>query len=343
MGEDSIPLARAMGFGALPDLIEERAGERALHAVFEAVGVPIALRNAPKTPMPLFAMMGLFARGARALDDRTFGLEVGRRMTHRAYGLWIEHCVGAPTLGEALHRAVTTNWAQQNGARLEFVADDERRIFRYASPRLDVDKTHHSDHLIPAMLTFFRLYLGPDWRPDWIEVDYARDCRAAQIEGRLQIPVLFGRPGVGVGLGRRNLMQKRPSLGSGRQPRVVTLRDGVADVVLTDAPEPARSLSAVVTLRLLDGQADIDGAARMAGVSVQSLQRSLRQKGYTYREILDLARRDRATGLLMESDASVLEIALSLGYEDHANFTRAFIRWTGCTPTDFRRAGRRAM
>jgi AraC-like DNA-binding protein len=66
----------------------------------------------------------------------------------------------------------------------------------------------------------------------------------------------------------------------------------------------------------------------------------LRQNGYTYREILNFARRDREAGLLQETDAPVLEIALSLGYEDHANFTRAFIRWTGRTPTEFRRAVR---
>lgn len=74
---------------------------------------------------------------------------------------------------------------------------------------------------------------------------------------------------------------------------------------------------------------------------MQGLQRRLRQKGYTYREILELARRDRAVCLLLETPLPIVEIALSLGYEDHANFTRAFVRWEGCPPSVFRCARRR--
>lgn len=107
------------------------------------------------------------------------------------------------------------------------------------------------------------------------------------------------------------------------------------------SPDRRRALSAVVALRLLDGRSDIEGAAQAIGLSVQGLQRRLRQKGYTYREILELARRVRATSLLLETQLPIVEIALSLGYEDHANFTRAFVRWEGCSPSEFRFARRR--
>nr|WP_272211646.1 helix-turn-helix transcriptional regulator [Marinicella sp. W31]MDC2877537.1 helix-turn-helix transcriptional regulator [Marinicella sp. W31] len=109
-----------------------------------------------------------------------------------------------------------------------------------------------------------------------------------------------------------------------------------SDVVLVGAPEPARSFSAVVSLRLLEGKSDIDGAARMAGLSVQGLQRRLRSTGYTYKDILEVARRTRAVMLLTQTSVSIAEIAFSLGYDEQANFTRAFNRWLGCSPSTFR-------
>ncbi|MFG1344016.1 hypothetical protein V5F59_03910 [Xanthobacter autotrophicus DSM 431] len=79
-GSGSTELVRAKGFGTLPDLIEGQAGERILADIFAGERLPMALRDAPRTPMPLRAMMGLLARGAAALDRRTFGLDAGEDM-----------------------------------------------------------------------------------------------------------------------------------------------------------------------------------------------------------------------------------------------------------------------
>ena len=336
-GPGSIVLVRAKGFGALPEKIERQAGEQALIDMFAREHLPMALRDAPQTPIPLHSMMGLFARGAAALDHRTFGLDVGEEMTHRGYGLWIEHAAAAPTLGEGLRRAIATSWAHQSGARLELVRDGGHRILRFATPTFDVSKVQHCDHLLPPMLTFVRLYLGARWRPDWAEVEYARDPEAKQVEDRLQVDLRCERPGSGLALKASELSRRRINRITGRT-RIVTLRDVLADVILSDAPEPARALSAIVALRLLDGQSDIDGAAHLAGLGVQGLQRRLREKGFTYREIVEEARRARAIRLLIETQMSILAISLSLGYDTHGSFTRAFIRWMGCSPSEYRRS-----
>lgn len=330
---------RAAGFGGLPALVERQAGERVLVHLFEDEGVPVALRDAPATPMPLRSMMSLFERGARALGSRTFGVEVGELMTHRGYGMWVEHAVAAPTLGEAIGRLVNTSWAHLSGARLELVHGRECSALRFVSPTFEVGKVQHCDHLLPPMLTFFRLYLGDRWQPEWAEVEYARDPGTSKVESRLQVAVRPGRPGTGLVFKSDQLARKRNAAPSGRA-RTVTLRDVLADMLLHDAPEPARAISAVVALRLLDGQSDIEGAGRLVGLSVQSLQRRLRERGYTYREIVEEARCARAIRLLLETRMTVLSIALSLGYETHGSFTRAFMRWTGCTPTDYRRAAK---
>lgn len=335
-----IPLARATGFGPLPRLLESLGGERALLRTFAAAGLPVSIRNEPLRPIPHISMIELFARSGYELGARTFGLEVGLQMTYRSYGRWADYCAGAPTLGEALVRGLATSWMHATGYYPEVVRDERWVVWRFPYPPMAGDVRLHADHLFGPMLDFARLYLGPDWHPDWAQTHYARDGGTAQLEAAIGAPIRFGRDGgVGIALRREDLARPRRvdlPLPPGRfVPRSVT-----ADVVLSEAPEPARSLSAVVALRLLDGRSDIDGAARLAGISVRSLQRRLRQEDYTYRDVLDAARQARAITLLTETDLPLVEIALSLGYEDHANFTRAFRRWMGCAPSEYRRAWR---
>lgn len=334
----AVALTRAKGFGCLPALLEGQAGEHALVQVFEAEGVPLGVLDAPLTPIPLAAMIGLFARAARLTGDRTLGLEVGSSMSHRAYGRWVDYALGGATLGAGLERAGATIWTQQSGCRMTLTGTGPLRLFSYRPPTFPgLDDRAHSDHTLPPMIAFVRAYLGSDWLPDWVELNYPRDADAGRLEAALGIPVRFGCPGIGFPL--RASLLARPRRTEVRPPAdAVTLREVAADALLADAPEPARSLSAVIALRLLDGASDIEGAARLAGIGVQGLQRRLRQSGHTYREVLDRARQARAASLLVESDQPIVDIALSLGYEDHANFTRAFGRWWGCSPSDFRRA-----
>jgi len=77
--------------------------------------------------------------------------------------------------------------------------------------------------------------------------------------------------------------------------------------------------------------------AQAIGVSVRGLQRRLAQTGVGYEGLVARSRLDTALHLLEATDATVLDIALDLGYSDHAHFTRAFRRWTGMPPREFRR------
>ena len=56
----------------------------------------------------------------------------------------------------------------------------------------------------------------------------------------------------------------------------------------------------------------------------------------TYEQLLGEARLRVARELLAAPDIRIAEIALELGYRDPANFTRAFKRWTGLAPFEYR-------
>jgi AraC-like DNA-binding protein len=93
----------------------------------------------------------------------------------------------------------------------------------------------------------------------------------------------------------------------------------------------------IVARVLRDGCPDIHSVATMLGLSVRTLQRRLSEEGATYARVVERARFAVAQRMLADPACKVIEVALDLGYSDQAHFARAFVRWTGLTPGDFRR------
>ena len=88
---------------------------------------------------------------------------------------------------------------------------------------------------------------------------------------------------------------------------------------------------------LPDGSPDIQLAAQLSGTTVRTFQRRLKEQGFTYTQLLEGLRHDLAIYYLKDPNRRASEVSRELGYRDPAIFTRAFRRWTGMTPSKFRR------
>ncbi len=77
--------------------------------------------------------------------------------------------------------------------------------------------------------------------------------------------------------------------------------------------------------------------ARALGMSVRTLQRRLARSGLTFTAAVQCRRLGIAARLLAETEVKVIDIALVVGYADHAHFTRAFRKWGGVAPVVYRR------
>jgi AraC-like DNA-binding protein len=93
----------------------------------------------------------------------------------------------------------------------------------------------------------------------------------------------------------------------------------------------------IVTRLLPDGYPGVETVAEMVRVSARTLQRRLSEEGLTFAGLVARARFDVAQRMLDDPARKVVDVALDLGYSDHAHFTRAFVRWTGLSPREFRR------
>jgi AraC-like DNA-binding protein len=94
---------------------------------------------------------------------------------------------------------------------------------------------------------------------------------------------------------------------------------------------------ATIRRELAGGDPSLDQVARELGTSRRSLQRRLADENLTYAQVLDDVRSTMARAYLAQRELSIAEVGYLLGFSEQSSFTRAFRRWTGVSPAEFRR------
>jgi AraC-like DNA-binding protein len=127
----------------------------------------------------------------------------------------------------------------------------------------------------------------------------------------------------------------------GADPNLHAILRRVADRMLTELPTGTASLServrALIALELAMPGLSTAWVARRLRMSVRTLTRRLEAESTSFYSLLDEARRARAVSLMNERRLAVSEIAFRLGFAHAPSFHRAFRRWTGQTPSEYRR------
>lgn len=103
-----------------------------------------------------------------------------------------------------------------------------------------------------------------------------------------------------------------------------------------------RSLRSIIAAALGHRTVKLSLVAARLDSSSRTVQRRLAELGIRYSDLHDDVRRERAIRLVTRGHMAMADIAIALGYHDAGSFTRAFRRWTGASPSQFRRANRRA-
>ena len=93
-----------------------------------------------------------------------------------------------------------------------------------------------------------------------------------------------------------------------------------------------------VAATLADEAPSLRRIARALGVSARTLTRRLAEEGTKFSAVVDAIRAEMASSLLHQRNLGVSEVSYLLGFSEPSAFTRAFQRWTGTSPTEFRRA-----
>jgi AraC-like DNA-binding protein len=121
-------------------------------------------------------------------------------------------------------------------------------------------------------------------------------------------------------------------------PELARLSDAVAARYLAriERHNMAARVRTVLTQALQHGEPTQEEVAESLNVSARTLQRKLGGSGTTFRKILDEIRRAQALAHFSTTEMSVSEVTHLLGFSCSSSFTRAFKRWTGLSPSEWR-------
>lgn len=97
-------------------------------------------------------------------------------------------------------------------------------------------------------------------------------------------------------------------------------------------------LKSILQQCLLQRHVSQEDVAESLGISVRNLQRRLKALGTNYQSLLDEARKALALRLLQDEATPLYEVSFMVGYNEPSAFYKAFKRWAGMTPGDYRLA-----
>lgn len=329
------PVVSVAALAGVPAWVRGTFGDKVLAQANRAAMLDIEAIEDQDCFIPHATMTGFLAEIERQTGARDFGLLVAPHLSLARYGCWGAYVLGGETLGEALSRAIATIGYHSRGDRMTLsVADTPARVRYHNAARGRPGYVHVASGTLGVLLSLFRVYLPPGWRPRSVELDLPRPRDAASFEAAFACPVAFDAPSVAVRF-------DAPLLGC----RAIR-RTGPCPVTLDDLararlqPAVLASVRGVVVAhvwaQVLAGAVSIDSTALALGMSVRTLQRVLHEELTDFRALTSAIRLARARELLAETRVSITEISNLLGYSAPANFARAFRRSTGTTPQDFR-------
>ena len=93
----------------------------------------------------------------------------------------------------------------------------------------------------------------------------------------------------------------------------------------------------LIEKNLSDGHFDAEQTAKLLNMSRQTLYRKLKNDDSSYSDLVDQVKQNKAFYLLKQTQLPLTVIAYDLGFSELSAFTRAFKRWTGQTPAEYRK------
>ena len=300
----------------------------------------ISMRDieSPHGRVTIAAQAKFLEYAAEALGDSAFGLHLAEEANPREAGLLFYAISSSKYFAEGLRLLARYARIVNDGVRLKLEPAGDGLV-------LDVKYAGTSRHQarqftefgLAVVLRSFREIAGRNIRPNRVTYVHGRNTDLREFGRYYGCEVEFGSTADQVIFSKETLSTP-----------LLTHDPHLLETLRPFCEEAARERStAAGTLRVLvenevqrllpHGQARAETIAKSLAISVRTLSRRLSDEGMNFPEMVDRVRRSLARQYLKERGFTLAQIAYFLGYEGTTSFNHAFKRWTGKTPSAFRR------
>lgn len=303
-----------------------------------AAGVdPATLADAEgRLPRALEARM--WQEAARLAGDEAFGLHLAERTYADGFGALGFATRSSATLGEAYARVIRFVRVVAHGPTLSLEIDRTVARIRHVPPRSPPPPSRHAIEFLVTMLVILaRRGVDPAFAPRAIGFRHAAPARLEEHRRVLGPSLRWGAEHDELVVDRGQLERRQQQA----EPALAGVLDQHLAAQLATLPDEEPGfldrIRGALLAELDRGEPRIEAIAARLRMSPRSLQRRLQQEGSSLSAELDRLRADLALRYLGETSESIGEVAFRLGFSDATTFHRAFRRWTGQTPAEYRR------
>lgn len=268
--------------------------------------------------------------------DEAMGLHMGDIVSPSAFNVVGHLFMSCATVREALdsffkyHRIISDcdpSTLEENGEWAHITYDYPRSNARLNRVRSEFGPTQ--------IVKLSRAFFSSTDLPFALEFEHPQPDYVDEYHRLLGGSIAFNKAATRIIFPAKMLDKKQPHA----NPPLYELLKDQADRLLTTLNEKDTLAQQIMQLVIEEFQGvkpDMDTVAQRFNISSRSLRRRLKESGYTYGKIIDMAQCDVAKQLFGNHGMTIQEVAYHLGFSDVSSFHRAFKRWTGKTPQQYR-------
>lgn len=339
------PERRAFPSSKLVSLVErleqeEVPAERALRGI----GLTRAALMDPATRISPGQLLSAYRNAIGLTRHADFALRLGFGVQVTFYGIYGFAMLSCPTHRDTIEFAVRYHGLSCATAALGFQSAPAgphlwtvRPVAAaQGDPRLCRFVTEVNAATIVALA---RDIVDPGYRPAYVRFVFPRPAGGIDYHALFGCDVLFDQPANEIAVPAEWL--ERPTRRADRATFGVV--GEMCDRLLRDERASRDGVVGDLQRMMVDSGGrfpSIEEAAQRLAMSPRTLRRKLAAADASYAQMLGEARAALARTYLKDSMLTVEDIAERVGYSDASNFRHAFVRWTGMTPTRYRRAAR---
>lgn len=297
---------------------------------------PVTLQD-PDARIPVAQVEALWQKAYELSSDPNLALHAIEVLPFGAYRVVDFLATSAPTVGVALSKVADYFPLINDVVRLRYAVGERSVPFGLAAPSRPATITRpYAEYTLAAIFLRTRIATGQRYRLERVEFCHPRPADVSEHERLFECEVRFGADACRVLIPRASWDTPR----AGSDPDLFCVLDAHARMLLDQLPPAADLVGRVreaIELELRGGDPSLESVAGRLTLSPRTLQRRLRDHGVGFNDVLDEMRFRWARSYLARADVACTEIAYLLGFAGQSSFNRAFRRWSGQTPSAYRR------
>ncbi|HDN69202.1 MAG TPA: AraC family transcriptional regulator [Gammaproteobacteria bacterium] len=303
--------------------------------LFRKAGLDMSLLSNPDTRYPGNRVQQLWQLAVDASGDPCFGFIAGEQVQPAVlHGLgfaWL----ASDTLRDALTRLMRYSRLISTAANMQLQDTDSSLDLVLLPPKgVHTVTPAFQDAGMSGFLRMCRLTAGDEIDPVQVSLKHPRPACARELQAYFRAPIVYEA--------ENNILSFDKQLVdtplTHANPGLARINDqAVVDYLARfDRDSLTMQVRSRIIERLHDGTPNQQTIAHSLNVSLRSLQRKLSKEETNFKSLLESTRRELALLYIRETHRSLGEITYLLGFSEPSNFTRAFKRWTGISPIEYR-------